>query len=670
MDHNTPKPVWRRDSRTHTGGSVVSEVWLPEVDRPLSPLHITLSQVCMMEQSQAQGKGKGEVEGHSFGEPWKVTDDSGYFSRDMSTLKSPSPLEPEQDCTPSKQKQDRGLAKKLTSLEWEQNDCPDDLPDDVADLIFAEVAIETLEDTLGSGSDESDYTCANNSQEPLIAASQECIGKTVEQARETTKMAPGKIHSHTSMDREGLEMIRDSCASVPSEVAPQHQESGSCTVNGASMAEETAETVLDQTQDYWDLNDCSHAFADTSTATSSEMVADRLLQGLVPARPRPTTIKPQLGSLLSDRLEHTSNRVSLADVVYCPPRRRDPAELSGLSVPSCVQSVSSHNAGIFRFSSDFFSTFSLRAGSVCVGDGGVVSLREGTVGTTELWEAFLTSPGVDPRLVTYRWFDNHFKNLVTKLASMEVAYPELLGGRCLTPDWLMLQMKYRYDREIDRAERPAIRKICEHDDIPSRRMVLYVSKCCPPLNSGLTMTEPNSPSNGTLQEQNANSVTVELSDGWYNLPCELDLPLSHMIKRGKITVGTKLLVSGAELVGLPSPCHPLEVPDTCRLKISANSTRRARWFARLGYQPSPQPFPVALESLFAEGGRVGCVDAVIARVYPLIYLERGSKRMRCERAEQREVSRHRRVREKAVERITSRVQRDFESEVALQGELK
>lgn len=45
----------------------------------------------------------------------------------------------------------------------------------------------------------------------------------------------------------------------------------------------------------------------------------------------------------------------------------------------------------------------------------------------------------------------------------------------MTPANVMAQLKYRYDREIDRSQRPCLRRILEKDDSASKRMVLCVS---------------------------------------------------------------------------------------------------------------------------------------------------------------------------------------------------
>ncbi|KAI4480851.1 hypothetical protein M0804_009948 [Polistes exclamans] len=39
----------------------------------------------------------------------------------------------------------------------------------------------------------------------------------------------------------------------------------------------------------------------------------------------------------------------------------------------------------------------------------------------------------------------------------------------------MVQLKYRFDREIDRLKKPCLRRILEKDDCASKRMVLCVS---------------------------------------------------------------------------------------------------------------------------------------------------------------------------------------------------
>ena len=289
----------------------------------------------------------------------------------------------------------------------------------------------------------------------------------------------------------------------------------------------------------------------------------------------------------------------------------------------------------------------------------MLRLREGRAGPRELWEAFLISPGVDKKLVSYPWFVNHYRWIVWKLAAMEVAFPAECAGHCLTPDWLMKQMRYRYDREMEGAERPALRRICERDDISTRRLVLCVS--------GVNHTPQSQPNKEDREEL---SPSIEVTDGWYSLPAVLDPPLRYMLQSGRVAIGTKLMTYGAELVGSTDPCHPLEAPPSLSLRLSANSTRRARWYTRLGYQPSPRPFPLPLSSLFPDGGRVGVTEAVIARVYPIVYMEKmkdGKAVFRNSRAEQRASRAQQLLRERKIEAISSRVRREFEEEIALQG---
>lgn len=66
-----------------------------------------------------------------------------------------------------------------------------------------------------------------------------------------------------------------------------------------------------------------------------------------------------------------------------------------------------------------------------------------------------------------------------------------------------------------------------------------------------------------------------------------------------------------------------KIHDGVKLKISTNSTRRARWHARLGfYKNSSLPIPVSLESVLPQGGIIGSLSLVILRKYPMMYLEK------------------------------------------------
>ena len=52
---------------------------------------------------------------------------------------------------------------------------------------------------------------------------------------------------------------------------------------------------------------------------------------------------------------------------------------------------------------------------------------------------------------------------------------------------------------------------------------------------------------------------LEVTDGWYCLPCKPDTALQDLIGRKKLAVGQKIVTTGAELAGSQESCSPLEV---------------------------------------------------------------------------------------------------------------
>ena len=585
------------------------------LDTPLSPLQITLSQICAMEDSQVLGAGEdatttistaaeltSEESATRSSTAAASVEDSGYASREVSTVQTPSPYAKNM-VDPSHSIENRhDEPEKNTKVEREGIHGGVD-----EDILLAEAELEGLNDSLEELDDEDKVAVAPASQK----------------------------QSH--------------------EQASDHHKQSIKHLSSPSICQ--------------------------AASTRNHHI-------------RSGVVKPQMGSLLSVRLDNA--RIPLEHAVgYHPPGGFTLDHLHSLGISDDTVSVRASNPIDFSFSgAQYFSSAVLSGSPACIGDGAMLKFSPGgQAGVLEFWEAFQDLSCVDEKLISYEWFVNHYRQLVWKLASMEVCYPHQFGGRCLTPDWLMLQLKYRYDREIDRAERSALHKICENDDVPSRRMVLCVSQVYgEKLMAASSITGDNSKSAAATDIENGNETMIqsettkesksdsmkgnppciELTDGWYSLPCALDPPLKQMIKSGKIMVGTKLLIYGAELVGQNSPAHPLEMSSGCYLRISANSTRRARWFAKLGYQPVPRSFPVPLMSIFPDGGLVGCTDVVIARVYPIAYLEKreGKKSvLRSERMEQKIAALHEAERQRKIDSICSKVQREFEEEVAKQGTL-
>eukprot|EP00794_Sanderia_malayensis_P007105 gene7105-7908_t len=337
-------------------------------------------------------------------------------------------------------------------------------------------------------------------------------------------------------------------------------------------------------------------------------------------------------------------------------------EAYNLGVSNKVIDVTSDNAHEFIFNEDFFSAEALAKGSVTAGDGAVVHLNtEGSAGFEEFKTAFRSLPGVENSLFVDDWVANHYRWIVWKLASMERSYPGVFAGRCLTPNEVMYQLKYRYDKEIDAAERPALKKILERDDISSRRLVLCVSKIYP-INE-IESNTTNETSTGIDKRFSSQKRVVELTDGWYPVKTCLDKPLSSFVNLNHIRVGTKLCIYGSELIGSEQAIPPLEAPDSLMLVLHANSVRRAFWDAKLGFQTDRRAFPIPLYSLYPDGGLVGCIDVIILRSYPVQWMEKtdGGCIFRNFSQEQKAAKKYCEEKQIRMEKLYAKIQKDFDN---------
>ncbi|KAK7156638.1 hypothetical protein R3I94_006625 [Phoxinus phoxinus] len=376
------------------------------------------------------------------------------------------------------------------------------------------------------------------------------------------------------------------------------------------------------------------------------------------------TIRPLPGSLY---LAKTSGvpRIGLRFAVGCKcPGQYTQEELYHHGVHQKVSNITSENAESFRFDCcDFFKReLLIESGSVQLADGGwLVPDSKGTVGKDEFYSALCDTPGVDPKLISDAWVFNHYQWIVWKRASMERTFPVLMGSLCLTPEQVLLQLKFRYDVEVDHSQRSALRRIMERDDTPAKTLVLCVcgvAKTCQ--NSEKPVKDEKTP-NAKME-----SCVIWLTDGWYAIKGMLDPPLSAMLNKGRLRIGEKIVTSGAELVGSQEACSPLEAPESLMLKISANSTRRARWDTKLGYYRDPRPIRLQLSSLYPAGGGVSCVNIVVLRSYPTQWMEKkpnGVFIFRNDRAEEREARKHSTSKHKSMDLVISKIQTQFEKEM-------
>uniref|UniRef100_W5L0S8 BRCA2 DNA repair associated n=1 Tax=Astyanax mexicanus TaxID=7994 RepID=W5L0S8_ASTMX len=400
------------------------------------------------------------------------------------------------------------------------------------------------------------------------------------------------------------------------------------------------------------------------TLESLELARD--MQDMRIRKKKSQTIRPLPGSIYLAKTSGVT-RISLREAVNnkCP-LLHSQEKLYQYGVHCQVSQITAENAELFRFNfDDFFKReMFIDNTGVQLADGGwLIPDNRGTVGKEEFYKAMCDTPGVDPKLMSEAWVFNHYRWVVWKRACMERTFPEVMGGRCLTPEQVLLQLKLRYDTEVDNSRRSALKKIMERDDTPAKTLVLavcgFAKSSSSPVNSEKAVGTPDS------KTSESTAAIIWLTDGWYSIKALLDPPLSSMLQKGRLSIGGKVMIHGAELIGSQDACLPLEAPDSLMLKISANSTRRARWDSKLGFYKDPRPFSLPLSSLYSNGGVVGCVDVIVLRSYPTQWMEKrtgGVFVFRNERAEDREARRHSSAKQKTMELLFTRIQAQFEKE--------
>jgi len=260
--------------------------------------------------------------------------------------------------------------------------------------------------------------------------------------------------------------------------------------------------------------------------------------------------------------------------------------------------------------------------------------------------------GAASDLLPLKWVHNHYCLVVWKLGCYVRSWPEnFLSAEWFCPTKVIDQLAYRYEREINRAERPALRKIVEGDDSASRHMVLCIADIWSEFS----------------EEVQKDSLHVRVTDGWYILSAAVDPTLERSIDRGRLGIGSKIHVCRAKLNGAENGTAILELMEgassSVSLVLQANNTRLARWDAKLGFQPSPLLWTKRLRSITPEGGLVPGVDVVILRKYPVVYLETladgVTKIKRTAREEERAAEAHQESLQSRYHQIVQEVEKEF-----------
>ena len=343
-------------------------------------------------------------------------------------------------------------------------------------------------------------------------------------------------------------------------------------------------------------------------------------------------------SLWSDKKEiahfqfspSSDERISLRELdTRIGPMVRSASECVELGLSADLLEVNSTNAAKIRFYEG--------SGLPCnvLGDAsyGVSKL----VGSVKDVRQKLVNLGCNDSLLTDRWILNHLGWINWKLASTERRFPGVLGGKYLNYEHVIGQLQRRFKKEIRDTKRPAVRLVLNRDVPSSRLMILCVSQIkkrrVPRAGIELAVGAEGDRAASSHEKE----FCLELTDGWYPIPAVMDEHLQTFVKEDKIKVGSKLLISSAELVGAEDGIDPLDDsyytsrPNcSVALKLVANATRLAKWDAKLGFvRPTPTVqsrdgllLVRSLAGVIPGGGNIPLIDFVISRRFPVMYLEK------------------------------------------------
>jgi breast cancer 2 susceptibility protein len=97
-----------------------------------------------------------------------------------------------------------------------------------------------------------------------------------------------------------------------------------------------------------------------------------------------------------------------------------------------------------------------------------------------------------------------------------------------------------YEREHNSGIRPPFQKIANQDVPASHPMVVCVSNIfwSPALTEDGVPTDPY--------------PELEVTDGWYRLKAQIDLPMARAVRKGVICVGRKFGIAGARVCSFSS----------------------------------------------------------------------------------------------------------------------